>query len=228
MVFSFCFRALAATSVLVAVPAAAATPRETLLAAAFGPSDKAHAIEMVEGARTAASAQLARNPRNRQAAFDQAMATGYRAKLKRGAADAKQAKQQFEALVAAEPRNPEPLLALAGWHLESVHSLGGFLAGTALGAKKATGLAALDRAVALGGGSPTVSSFAAMLRIMTNPTDVSVSRGYAEAAFAAPAVTPADAVMKRAAGRLLVPLRAGDGKAAALLAGKLMPFGRFG
>ena len=66
-----------------------------------------------------------------------------------------------------------------------------------------------------------------MLRIMVNPSDVVTARRYAEAAAVAAATTPADRIIKIAAQRLLVPLRAGNGAAAAALAEKLMPFGRF-
>ncbi len=216
----------AACALFLAVPALA-SPRDTLLLAAFGPSDKAHALEMVRGARAEAAAEVGRNPADNEAALQLAMATGYDAKLARGASDAKSARAQFEALVARNPRDQEALLALAGWHLEAVHSLGGFLAGAALGAKKSLGLAALDRAVAVGGPRPLANGFAALLRIMTDPDDVVTARRYAEAAAAAAATTPTDRIIRIAAQRLLVPLRAGNGKAAAALAVKLMPFGRF-
>ena len=118
---------------------------------------------MVEDAQAIAAARVARNPRDREAIFERAMATGYYAKLTRGAADAKSARKQFETLIAANPNDCEPLLALAGFSISrSVHSLGGFLA-AALGAKKATGLAALDRAVKVGGNRPLVTGFAALL-----------------------------------------------------------------
>lgn len=226
MAFSI-IRALSIAGALAAAAPVMASPRDTLLVAAFGPSDKARALELVRGARAEAAAQVARNPADGEAALQLAMATGYDAKLARGATDAKSARRQFETLVARHPRDPEPLLALAGWHLETVHTLGGFLAGTALGARKSLGLAALDRAVALGGPRPLATGFAALLRIMTDPADVATARRYAEAAAAAPATTPADRIIKTAAQRLLVPLRAGNGKAASALAEKLMPFGRF-
>ena len=105
-----------ACAMMLAAPAWA-SPRDTLLQAAFGPSDKAHALALVQGARAEAAAELVRNPQNGEAALQQAMATGYAAKLARGTQDAKSARLQFEQLVARNPRDPEPLLALAGWHL---------------------------------------------------------------------------------------------------------------
>ncbi len=213
-------------ALLLAAPAVA-SPRDTLLQAAFGPSDKVQALALVQSARAEATAALARDPQNGEAALQQAMATGYSAKLARRAADAKSARAQFEQLVARNPRDPEPLLALAGWHLETVHTLGGFLAGTALGAKKALGYAALDRAVVLDGQSPLASGFAALLRILVDPGDIVAARRNAESAAASQATTPAERIIKIAAQRLLVPLRAGNGAAASALAEKLMPFGRF-
>jgi hypothetical protein len=80
--------------------------------------------------------------------------------------------------------------------------------------------------VALGGGRPFFSGFAAMMRIRLNPKDVATALRLAEQAAAAPAQTALDRIAKRQAQALLIPLRAGDGRTAGLLARKLLPFGR--
>ena len=68
--------------------------------------------------------------------------------------------------------------------------------------------------------------FAALMRIRFNPKDVATARALAEQAAAAPAPTALDRIAKHQAQALLIPLRSGDGRTAALLARKLLPFGR--
>jgi hypothetical protein len=210
----------------IATPAAA-TPRETLINAAFATPDKAQAIAKVANAEQAAAAELARDPRNREATLQRAIAIGYRAQLTRTLGDAKTAKKMFDALVAAEPGNPEMLMALAGWHLEAVADAGAMLAGAMLGARKSVGLATLDRAVAAARNrSALIPAYAGMMRMRLSPKDIAAARPLLEAALAAPAPTPLDRIMQRNARAMLVPLRAGNGKAASALAKQLLPFGR--
>jgi hypothetical protein len=129
-------------------PAAAATPRETLTQAAFAARDKPAALARIAEAEAAVNAVLARQPRDREANLLAAMAIGYRAKLNKGRSEAVEAGRRFAALAAANPADPEAQAALGAWHLDAVTTLGGMMAGVALGAKKAAGLAAMDRAVA--------------------------------------------------------------------------------
>lgn len=212
---------------LAAMPAFAATPRETLVNAAFVATDKDAAVAQVSQAEEIAVAQLGREPNDREAALQRALAIGYRAQLKRALGDAKTARKLFEALATAAPNDPEVLLALAGWHLEAIADVGGMLAGTMLGAKRATGLAYLDRAVAANRDRQAfIYAYAALIRIRLMPNDLLRSRQLAEAAAAAAAPTPLDKIMQRSARALLVPLKAGDGKAAAALAERLLPFGK--
>lgn len=215
------------TAAIVAVsPAVAQTPRDILTEAAFVTTAKSAAIAQVNAARTAATAALRRTPADREAQFQVAMATGYAAKLTRNRADAVSARKQFEALAASNPRDPETQAAVAGWHLDSIADLGSLAAGMALGAKKAAGLAALDRAVAVGGQRALFPGIASLMRIRLDKGDIATARRLAEAAVAAPAPTRLDAIVKRNAGAVLVPLRAGNGAAASALAARLLPFGR--
>lgn len=207
-----------------ASPAAAATPRDTLTKAAFETADKQTALALISRALAEADAILAAFPNDREARMQRGVAIGDRAHLTRSPGDAKAARHIFESLLAANPRDPEAHLAMATWHLDTVDA--GFLASTLLGARKDVGLAELDKAVALSGGRPFFTGFAALLRIRLDPHDVATARTLAEEAAAAPAPTPLDRIAKRQAQMLLVPLRSGDGRAAALLARKLLPFGR--
>lgn len=211
---------------IAAVPAEAATPREMLTTAAFQTSDKSTALGLINAAITASQATLATSPNDREAQLGQASGIGYRARLTKKAADAKTSRRLFEGLVAANPRDAEAQLFLGGWHLDTIAA--GFLATTVLGAKRDIGLASVDRAVALGGNRAFYKGLAAMMRIRLDPGDLSTARSLAEQAAVAPTPTPLDRIVQRESVAMLVPLRSGDGKAAAALATKLLPFGRIG
>lgn len=213
-------------AIVLATPVVAATPREMLIQASFQTTDKAAALALVTQAIAAAEAQLAANPNDREAQFQRIIGIGNRAKLTRSPVDAKSARHLLEAYGAANPRDPEGQLAIASWHLDTIDA--GFLATTLLGAKRDLGLAALDRAVLLGQGRAFFAGFAALMRIRHDPRDLARARALAETAAAAPTPTPLDRLAKRDALALLIPLRAGDGKAAAALARKLLPMGRIG
>jgi hypothetical protein len=220
------FAAMAAVAICLSAPATAATPREILTAAAFSAPSRPAALAQVESALAGANAALARNPNDNEARLQQAIAIGYRAKLKKGLADAKEARRLMEALVAADPRNAEAHAALAGWHMDAVAQLGGFMARTMLGAKRDIGLAEIDKALRLGGNRALFPAMAALTRIQTDKGDVATARALAQTASTAATPTQLDRVMQRAAAALLVPLRQGDGKAAQTMAGRLLPFGR--
>ena len=211
--------------VALSAPIEAATPRQTLSDAAFDARDKEAALAQIARAESGAAAQLARMPGDADASLTRAMAIGYRAKLTKNAGDAKTARRMFEALAAANPRDPEAIAAVGTWHLDSVGELGGLLAGIALGAKKATGLQALDRAVALGGNRAMFSGLAGLLRLSLDPKDVR-GRQLIESAAAGKISEPIDRIMQRSAIAVLVPLRAKDYRAVEALAKQLLPFGR--
>lgn len=221
---------LAALSAIafIAAPASAQSARDLLVSAAFTATDKAAALAKIGSAITAADAVLSRNPGDREARLQRALATGYRGKLKRNRKDAQSARTQFEALAAAHPRDAEAQIALAGWHLGAIIELGPLLARSGLGARKERGLQALATALAAGGGRALFPAVAGFNRIMLNPKDVAAARILCENAVKARVARPEDRVMQRHASQLLPLLRAGNGKAAAALAEKLMPFGRIG
>ncbi|WP_235399070.1 hypothetical protein [Sphingomonas sp. SRS2] len=215
---------IAASSVL-AMPLEAATPRQILAEAAFQTRDKATALAQIAEAERGAVAQLAADAGDRDATFVRAMALGYRAKLDRSRADAMAARKQFEALAAADPRDPDAAAAVGTWHLDSVIDLGGLVAGMAIGAKKAIGLAMMDRAVTLGGNRAMYPGLAALLRLSIDPADPR-GRALAEKASAAATPQPLDRVFQRSAVAMLAPLKAGNHKAVQTLARQLLPFGR--
>lgn len=224
----FTISLLAASALLWTVPAAAESPRELLVSAAFQARDKGTALARIEAAMKGADAILSARPDDREAKLQKAVALSYRGKLKRSRSDIIAARKQFEALVAANPNDPEALMALAGWHLAAVIELGPVVARTALGARKGRGMEALERALKLGGNRAFFPAFASLNRIQINPGDVGAARALAEAAVKGRVSTPMDRIMQSRAAALLKALASGNGKSAAKMADHLLPFGRIG
>ncbi|WP_336959802.1 hypothetical protein [Sphingobium aquiterrae] len=217
---------MAATIALAPAAAMADTPRELLTAAAFQAADKARALALIGQALAAADRILASRPGDREATLQRGVAIGYRAKLTLSRSDARASLGIFEGLAARDPRDAEAQMVIAGWHLDAIDQLGGFMARTMLGAKARVGETAMARAVALGNQRAFYPGLAAMMQIRLNSSDIGGARKWAEAAALAPAPTPLDVAMKRGAIAILPALRANNGKAAAALARKLLPFGK--
>lgn len=210
------------------MPASAETPRDILTTAAFKTDDKPRALQLIGEAIAAADRALATRPGDREAALQRGVAIGYRGKLTHSRSDVRASLDVFQRLSAQNPRDPEVQMAIAAWHLGAVDELGGFLARTALGAKKEQGISALSKAVDLGGNRAFYPGLAALMQIRSDHGSVAETRRFAEAAAVAQTPTPIDAILKRAAIALLPTLRANNGKAAAALALKLLPFGKLG
>ncbi|MGI4732772.1 MAG: hypothetical protein ACRYFW_13650 [Janthinobacterium lividum] len=207
------------------VAASATTARDLLTRASFTEANKDTALARIAEARTAATAALHRAPGDAEAMLMQASALGYQAKLTGSRGDAIDARKQFEALVARDPRNADAQMALGAWHIGAVNRLGGFMGRTVLGAQKKVGFDALDRAVALGGNHALYPGIAGLLRLELDPADAR-GRALAEAAAHAAAATPLDRIMQRSAAVVITQLRAGKADAAKALASRLLPFGR--
>lgn len=219
--------AAAIAALLLAATPAQAGPRETLASAAFATSSRADALAKVAAAQGELQARLDRDPRDRAAALERAVALGYRAQLKRSRSDALAARRAFEALVTSNPRDADAQMALAGWHLASVAELGPLMARTMLGARKSAGMTALDRALALGGDRPLYTGYAALILARIDPGDHQArATRLAEAAVKAEAPTPLDRIMQKSAARILPALRADKPQVAGALAEALLPFGR--
>jgi len=214
-------------TVAIISPAQAQHARDILMDAAYASPDKATAQARIGRAIAVADAALKRNPRDQEARLQRGLAISYRGKLTRTRADLLTARRDLEAVVAADPRNPEAQLALAGWHLGAVIELGPMMARTVLGARKATGVQALDRSLALGSDRACIAAMVSLFRIQLDPSDIAGARRLAEAATRADAGTSFDRLMQKQASALLVSLRKGNGKASAATAERLMPFGRF-
>lgn len=219
--------AVSAMVAAVIAPAALAdTPRELLTTAAFQAPDKKKALALIGQAIAESDRILVARPGDHEATLQRAIAVGYRAKLTRSRTDARASLAVFQRLAAQNPRDAEAQMVIAGWHLDAIDQLGGLVARTVLGAKADAGEAALSRALTLGGNRAFYPGLAALMRIRKDEGDVAQARRLAETAAAAPAPTALDAQMKRAALSILPSLRANDGKSAARLSRKLLPFGK--
>jgi len=216
--------AVAVGAAIAATPACAETPRELLTQAGFVDRDRSVALARIDRAAAVAGQALRASPQDQDAAIVQALANGYRAKLLGNRGQAICARKQYEALVLRYPRNAEAQAALGAWHVGVIAKLGRFVGRAAAGAQKATGYAALDRSVALGGNRAMFAGLAGLLRLELDPSDAR-GRELVEVASKAPAPTVIDAFVRRAAVAVLVPLRAGNFPATRALADKLLPFG---
>ncbi|WP_375397754.1 hypothetical protein [uncultured Sphingomonas sp.] len=211
--------------VVVATPLGATTPRENLVQVAFYPQDRTQALVAIGQIEADTRATLQRAPGDREARMVNAMATSYRAKLANNRADAIAARSMFEALVASNPRDPEAQVALGGWHVSSVVALGGLIARGALGARKSTGLEALDAAVRLGGGRAAFSAIAGLLRLQLDGGDPRAAQ-LIEAGACGATPTMLDRLMQRNAQRMAAILKRGDKAQIRRAASQLMPLGQ--
>lgn len=205
--------------------APALTPREALVEAAFTDRDKDVALAHIDRAQSGATAILARVPDDADAAVVQATAIGYHAKLTGDRSGAIVARKKFEALTLRYPRNPETWVALGAWHLGVIARLGRLAARVAAGAQKPVGLAALDKAVALGGNRAMFLGLAGLLRLELDPSDADGIR-LTEAAVRGTTPTAIDRHLQRAATLVLAAIRTGDRKTTQALADRLLPLGQ--
>ncbi|WP_343526336.1 hypothetical protein [Sphingomonas sp.] len=215
-----------AVGAVAGVPVQAQSARDILTQASFSDSDEATALRRVSAAYAVAGNSLRQAPDDHEALLMRATALGYRAKLTGNRGDAMAARRQFEALIAQNPHDAEAQLALGAWHIGAVKKLGSIVARAALGAQRGLGLAALDRAIAIGGDRALFPGLAALLRLELDPRDPR-GRALAEAAVRGGAATPLDRIIQRAAAAVLTPVRAGDATGTRKLASQLLPFGRF-
>ncbi|MGB7405330.1 MAG: hypothetical protein WA906_06555 [Pacificimonas sp.] len=136
--------------------------RSALVVAAYESTSEAKAKALIADAIADADEALAKSPGNPDALLQKAIAIGYRAQLTNGRTDAKAARELMQQARKAAPKNPLAHASLGGWHSGAVGTLGSFIAGAALGAKKDAAIESFDRAVRLAPNDPTFRTFYAM------------------------------------------------------------------
>ncbi len=136
--------------------------RAQLAIAGYQTTDTTRALAIVTAAESDFDKALARDPANVPAQLQKAVAIAYRAQLTRGIGLAKETRRRFETIRTAHPDNSLVWGALGGWHGGAVATVGSFLAGSALGAKKSEMERCYAQALKLAPGLPSTRVFFAI------------------------------------------------------------------
>lgn len=200
--------------------------RAQLSIAGYQTSDKARALALVAAAERDFDAALARAPSNVDAQLQKAIAIAYRAQLTRGIGLAKDTRRRFEAIRAAHPDNSLVWGALGGWHGGAVATVGSFVAGTVLGAKKAEMERCYAQALKLAPGLPSTRVFFAITLMDLDKDNAKRAAGLLKGLEALPAQDGFEAMLKRQGLELAAVLAKGDAAAAQATARKLKAFSR--
>ena len=200
--------------------------RAGLAIAGYQTNDKARALAIVAAAEKDFDTALAREPSNMQAQLQKAIAIAYRAQLTRGIGLAKDTRRRFEAIRAAHPENSLVWGALGGWHGGAVATVGSFLAGTALGAKKSEMERCYAQALKLAPGLPSTRVFFAITLLDLDAGNSVRAAGLLKGLESLPAQDGFEAMLKRQGLELAAVLARGDAAAAQAMARKLKAFSR--
>lgn len=211
---------------------AEATPASLLLACrsyallgAYQSTEKAAARALLNQAVGACDAALRARPGDPDATLQRGIAIGYIAKMDRSPGGAKAARAAFEAVLAKRPGDAVALAAMGGWHGESVATLGGFIAGAVLGAKKGESIKFFDRAVAADARDPVIPTVYASTLLALDADNAGKARALLERADKAKALDGYEMLMQRHAREILAVLARGDIAGARATAARLGPLG---
>jgi hypothetical protein len=200
--------------------------RAQLAIAGYQTTDKTRALAVVAAAEGDFDKALARAPTNVEAQLQKAIAIAYRAQLTRGVGLAKETRRRFEAIRAAHPDNSLVWGALGGWHGGAVATVGSFLAGTALGAKKSEMERCYAQALKLAPGLPSTRVFFAITLLDLDAGNATRAAGLLKGLEGLPAQDGFEALLKRQGLELAAVLAKGDAAAAQATARKLKAFSR--
>jgi hypothetical protein len=200
--------------------------RAQLAIAGYQTNDKGRALAIVAAAEGDFDKALARDPASVPAQLQKAVAIAYRAQLTRGIALAKETRRRFETIRAAHPDNSLVWGALGGWHGGAVATVGGFLAGTALGAKKSEMERCYAQALKLAPGLPSTRVFFAITLLDLDAGNATRAAGLLKGLENLPAQDGFEALLKRQGLELAAVLAKGDTAAAQATARKLKAFSR--
>jgi tetratricopeptide (TPR) repeat protein len=199
--------------------------RATLAIAAYQTRDRAQAERLIDEALADAKAARAQNPKHVEALLQQAIGVAYRAKLRQSPSQAREARKLMENALKLAPDNAFAWASLAGWHGEAVADLGGFVAGTVLGARKAEALRLYEEALRRDTASPTFPTFFAVTLLRLDRDQTARARSLLQSALEKPARDGFEALMRQHAAQVLSALQSGDSKKTLALVKRLQPFG---
>jgi hypothetical protein len=202
--------------------------RAQLVQAAYMTRDKAQALAIIGAAEADIAKALAKAPGNTDALFQQAVATGYRAKLTKSAGLGKQSRQGFEAWRAAYPDKSLGWAAVAGWHGGAVATLGGFMAGAVLGAKSGEVETGFGKALKLEPNSAVTRVFYAETLLDLDWKNAAKAGQVLQGVAQLPATDAYEALLRSHGVQIAAALKAGDAKAAQALSRRLAAFGSLG
>ena len=200
--------------------------RAQLSIAGYQTDSKDRALALVAAAEKDFDTALARAPGSVDAQLQKAIAIAYRAQLTRGIALAKETRRRFETIRAAHPDNSLVWGALGGWHGGAVATVGSFLAGTALGAKKTEMERCYAQALKLAPGLPSTRVFFAITLLDLDASNANRAAGLLKGLDNLPAQDGFEAMVKRQGLELAAVLIKGDAAAAQATARKLKAFSR--
>jgi hypothetical protein len=200
--------------------------RTQLSIAGYQTDSKDRALALVAAAEKDFDTALARAPGSVDAQLQKAIAIAYRAQLTRGIALAKETRRRFETIRTAHPGNSLVWGALGGWHGGAVATVGSFLAGTALGAKKTEMERCYAQALKLAPGLPSTRVFFAITLLDLDASNANRAAGLLKGLDNLPAQDGFEAMVKRQGLELAAVLIKGDAAAAQATARKLKAFSR--
>lgn len=202
--------------------------RAQLSIAGYQTADKASAMAIIAAAEADFDKALARAPGNVEAQLQKAVAIAYRAQLTRGIGLAKDVRRRFEAIRAANPNNSLVWGALGGWHGGAVATVGSFLAGTVLGAKKSEMERCYAQALRLAPGLPSTRTFFAITLLDLDPANSARAAGLLKGIETLPAEDGFEAMMKQQGIELAASIARGNAASAQATARRLKAFSRLG
>lgn len=202
--------------------------RSLLSVAAYRTADKARARAICVQAIAILDGVLAKAPRDLDAQLQKGIAIGYIAKLDRSPGGAKEARKFMDAVKAARPNDALAYAALGGWHGESIATLGGFIAGSVLGAKRAEFERNFERALALDPKTPVHPTFYAFTLLALDADNAPKATDLLARAVKLPANDGFEALLKSQAAQVLPLLQKRDIDGARRLAKRLQAFGTLG
>jgi hypothetical protein len=200
--------------------------RANLSIAGYQTSDKARAMAIIAAAEADFDKALARAPTNVEAQLQKTVAIAYRAQLTKGIGLAKDVRRRFEAIRTAHPQNSLVWGALGGWHGGAVATVGSFLAGTALGAKKSEMERCYAQALRLAPGLPSTRTFFAITLLDLDADNAARAAGLLKGMENLPAEDGFEALMKQQGIELAASIARGNPAAAQATARRLKAFSR--
>lgn len=201
--------------------------RANLWIAGYETPDKVRAEALIAAAEKDFDAALAKDPKNREAQIQKAVAIGYRAKLAKSPGLAKDCRDRFVAVRDAHPDYALAWSAVAGWHGGSVASLGGMMAGMVLGAKTSTFEEGFARVFRLEPRNPAYRTLYAITLLDLTPKNAEKAAATLKGIESMPAADAFERALRAQGVRIAASIAKGDAKDAQVLARKLSAFGTF-